>query len=150
MATTLAQTRTRPSRVLAPQPPRQSGGAHERRTMPRPKVADDQRRSREVAILLNGPESRAVREGAKRRSMRVSAFARQATLAAAAADATPDAGEESRQLEPDPGAVALRREIRRLSSILNQAVRLAHQGGSPDLQAAVEDLRAAVEKVLAR
>lgn len=99
--------------------------------------------------MLNGPESRAVREAAKRRSMRVSTFARQATVAAAAA-AIPDPGEEPRQLEPDPGAVALRREIRRVGSNLNQAVRLAHQGGSPDLQAAVEDLRAAVEKVLAR
>jgi len=117
--------------------------------MPRPKVADDQRRSREVAILLNGPESRAVREAAKRRSMRVSAFVRAAAIAAAA-DAVPDPGDEPRQLEPDPGAVALRREIRRLGSNLNQALRLAHQGGSPDLRAAVDDLRTAVEKVLTR
>ena len=81
--------------------------------------------------------------------MRVSAFVRQAAVAAAAA-VVPHVDEEPRQLEPDPGAVALRREIRRLGSNLNQAVRLAHQGGSPDLQAAVEDLRAAVEKVLTR
>ena len=117
--------------------------------MPRPKVEDDQRRRREVAILLNGPESRAVREAAKRRSMRVSAFVRAAAVAAAAV-AVPDPRDEPRQLEPDPGAVALRREVRRLGSNLNQAMKLAHQGGSPNLQAAVDDLRAAVEKVLTR
>ena len=117
--------------------------------MPRPKVADDQRRRREVAILFTVPESRAVREAAKRRSMRVSAFVRAAAIEAAA-DAVPDAVDEPHQLEPDPGAVALRREIRRLGSNLNQTLKLAYQGGSPDLQTAVENLRAAVEKVLTR
>ena len=117
--------------------------------MPRPKVEEDQRRRREVAILLNDAESRAVRTAAERRSMRVSAFVRDAAVAAAAAD-VPDPSEEPRQLQPDLGAVALRREIRRLGSNLNQAVKLAHQGRDSDLQASVEALRAAVEKVLAR
>ena len=117
--------------------------------MPRSKVEDDQRRQREVAVLLNGSESRAVRDAAKRRLMRVSAFVREAAVAAAAA-AAPDNREEPHQLEPDPGAVALRREIRRLGSNLNQALRLAHQGGDPDLRAAVDELHAAVREVLAR
>lgn len=117
--------------------------------MPRPKVEDDRRRRREVAILLNGPESRAVRDAAKRRAMRVSAFVRQAAIAAAA-DAIPADRDERHQLQPDPGAVALRREVRRLGSNLNQAVRLAHQGRDPDLQSAVDELLAVFREVLTR
>ena len=117
--------------------------------MPRPKLEDDRRRTREVAVLLTGPESRAVREAARLRGVRMSAFVRDAALTAAV-KTIPAVNEEPHQLGPDPGAVALRREIRRLGSNLNQCIRHAHQGRDPDLQAAVEDLRAAVEKVLAR
>ena len=109
---------------------------------------DDRRRTREVAVLLTGPESRAVREAARLRGVRMSAFVRDAALTAAV-KTIPAANEAPRQLA-DAGAVAIRLEIRRLGSNLNQLVHLAHQGRDPDLQAAVEDLRAAVEKVLAR
>lgn len=117
--------------------------------MPRPKLETDRRRTREVAILLTGPESRAIRDAAARRSMRVSAFVRAAAVAAAAAEA-PERHEEPRQLEPDPAAVALRREIRRLGSNLNQAIRLAHQGGDQDLRAAVDALESTIRAGLAR
>ena len=118
--------------------------------MPRPKLDADQRRTRKAAVGLTGPESRAVREAARRRSMRVSAFIRDAALTAA----VEALGTGPEQIQPDPhtvaATVALRREIRRLGSNLNQAVALAHRGGNPDLQAAVEELRAAVVKVLER
>ena len=115
--------------------------------MPRPTVDDEHRRRREVAILLSEPESRAVRAAAAQRSMRVSAFARDATLAAAAA-LFPD-GEDLPDPEPNPAAVALRREIRRLAANLNQLIRLAHQGRDPDLLPAVEKLRAAITMAIA-
>ena len=82
--------------------------------------------------------------------MRVSAFVRDAAIAAAAAEnPDPDVDEEPRQLAPDPAAVALRREVRRLASNLNQAVMLAHQGRDPDLLTAVEKLRAAIAMAIA-
>ncbi|MCY4507112.1 MAG: hypothetical protein OXG35_09155 [Acidobacteria bacterium] len=115
--------------------------------MPRPKVAEDEKRRRELAILLTGPESRAVREAARRRGQRPSAFVRAAAIAAAVA-VVPDVREEPPQLAPDPGAIALRREIRRLGNNLNQAVRLAHEGGHPNLLKPVEELRAAIAQVL--
>ena len=81
--------------------------------------------------------------------MRISEFVREAALKAAV-ETIPTTTEAQRQLRPDPGVIALRLEIRRLGSNLNQALKLAHQGGSPDLQAAVEDLRAAVRKACNR
>ena len=116
--------------------------------MPRPKLKDDQRRTREVAVLLTGSESRAVRDAARLRGARMSAYVRDAALTAAL-NTIPTANEARRQLGPDPGAASIRFELRLLGSNLNQLVHLAHQGRDPDLQAAVDDLRAAVKKVLA-
>ena len=63
--------------------------------------------------------------------MRVSAFIRDAALTAA----VEALGTGPEQIQPDPhtvaATVALRREIRRLGSNLNQAVALAHRGGNP-------------------
>ena len=117
--------------------------------MPRPKLKDDQLRTREVAVLLTGSESRAVRDAARLRGVRMSAYVRDAALTAAL-NTIPTADEARRHVGPDPGSVSIRADIRRLGSNLNQVIRLAHQGRDPDLQAAVDDLRTAVEKVLAR
>lgn len=120
--------------------------------MPRPKLKDDDLRTREVAVLLTGSESRAVRDAARLRGVRMSAYVRDAALTAAL-NTIPTADEARRHVGPDPGAVgaaSIRYEIRRLGSNLNQLLHLTHQGRYPDLQAAVDDLRTAVEKVLAR
>ena len=115
--------------------------------MPRPKLADDGRRSHEVRVRLSGPESRALVAAAGRAKLKLSAYVRQVALEAVAEpqSAAAPAIEESTRLAD------IRADLRKLTGNLNQALRLAHTWRyrrEPSLKPAVEALHAAVVKVL--
>lgn len=132
--------------------PRSAGAkSPERRAqpMPRPKLEEDRQRLHPILIRLTGPEWRAVRDRAKSMKLRPSALARAATLATVSSPPARASGNDRGAVAHDPEAVALRREIRRLASNLNQTLKLAHAGQDADLRTAVERLAAAVENVRA-
>ena len=110
--------------------------------MARPRINANARRSRQVGIRLTPAEARLIEAAAARAGQPPVAFIRSAALAAA--------GTATRHGEPAPtGATAVRQELRRIGSNLNQALRLAHAGRHTDLAAAVNAVRDVVARRLA-
>ena len=108
----------------------------------RPLLATDQRRSHAVSVYLTASEIRALRHRARQSGRAVATLIREdlARASTAGAQAGPD----------DAGAAALRRDIGRIGTNLNQAVKALHSArGRPDA-GTLEAVRRAADAVAER